>query len=159
RFEDLRDPYGIEFWPKFKGRDGCRTPMIWSAEQQNAGFSNVKPWLPVPENHKLLAVDQQESDPGSLLHHYRQFLKFRHRNQPLVKGTIELETINEEVFSFYRRYGNESVYCVFNLSNEVQTIPRSAKRLTPLPDSGFGGTVEKQAIVVPALDAFFGLSD
>ncbi len=28
-FEDLHDPYGIEFWPEFKGRDGCRTPMVW----------------------------------------------------------------------------------------------------------------------------------
>ena len=26
-FDDLQDPYGIEFWPEFKGRDGCRTPM------------------------------------------------------------------------------------------------------------------------------------
>ena len=30
-FDDLRDPYGIEFWPEFKGRDGCRTPMVWDA--------------------------------------------------------------------------------------------------------------------------------
>ena len=28
-FEDLQDPYGIRFWPEFKGRDGCRTPMVW----------------------------------------------------------------------------------------------------------------------------------
>ncbi len=30
-FEDLQDPYGIEFWPEFKGRDGCRTPMVWDS--------------------------------------------------------------------------------------------------------------------------------
>ena len=30
-FEALRDPYGIAFWPTFKGRDGCRTPMPWDA--------------------------------------------------------------------------------------------------------------------------------
>ena len=30
-FEDLRDPYGIRFWPAFKGRDGCRTPMVWES--------------------------------------------------------------------------------------------------------------------------------
>ena len=30
-FEDLRDPYGIRFWPGYKGRDGCRTPMVWEA--------------------------------------------------------------------------------------------------------------------------------
>ncbi|MCB1435221.1 MAG: alpha-glucosidase, partial [Alphaproteobacteria bacterium] len=25
-YEDLTDPYGIRFWPAYKGRDGCRTP-------------------------------------------------------------------------------------------------------------------------------------
>ena len=47
-FEDLQDPYGIEFWPEFKGRDGCRTPMVWQAGAVNAGFSTAeKTWLPV----------------------------------------------------------------------------------------------------------------
>ena len=27
RFEQLQDPYGKTMWPKFKGRDGCRTPF------------------------------------------------------------------------------------------------------------------------------------
>ena len=36
-FEELQDPYGKRFWPKFKGRDGCRTPMPWSADQANGG--------------------------------------------------------------------------------------------------------------------------
>ena len=47
-FEDLRDPYGIRFWPAFKGRDGCRTPMVWESGQPNAGFTSGKPWLPIP---------------------------------------------------------------------------------------------------------------
>ena len=46
-FEDLKDPYGIEFWPGFKGRDGCRTPMVWEIQDEFAGFGNTKPWLPV----------------------------------------------------------------------------------------------------------------
>jgi alpha-glucosidase len=28
-FEELTDPPGIRFWPEYKGRDGCRTPMPW----------------------------------------------------------------------------------------------------------------------------------
>ena len=46
-FDDLRDPYGIRFWPEFKGRDGCRTPMVWDDNETNAGFSTGRPWLPV----------------------------------------------------------------------------------------------------------------
>src|SRR5918995_1106475 len=43
--EDLRDPYGIRFWPGYKGRDGCRTPMVWDSNAPNGGFSSAKPWL------------------------------------------------------------------------------------------------------------------
>jgi hypothetical protein len=50
-FEDLQDPYGIEFWPEFKGRDGCRTPMVWDHRQRRMpAFHLGKPWLPVPAN-------------------------------------------------------------------------------------------------------------
>ncbi len=40
-FESLRDPYGIAFWPNFKGRDGCRTPMPWNGAE-HAGFSTAR---------------------------------------------------------------------------------------------------------------------
>ena len=40
-FEDLQDPYGIQFWPEFKGRDGCRTPMVWDSKTAQAGFSTL----------------------------------------------------------------------------------------------------------------------
>src|SRR5690606_34169622 len=34
-FEALQDPYGVAFWPNFKGRDGCRTPMPWDGEPRS----------------------------------------------------------------------------------------------------------------------------
>ncbi|WP_300581376.1 alpha-amylase family glycosyl hydrolase, partial [uncultured Pseudoalteromonas sp.] len=67
-FEDLQDPYGITFWPNFKGRDGCRTPMPWdAADAEQAGFSTVKPWLPVGDAHKSVAVNTQDQDKDSIL--------------------------------------------------------------------------------------------
>ena len=41
-FEDIQDPYGVEFWPEFKGRDGCRTPMVWENSNLNGGFSEAQ---------------------------------------------------------------------------------------------------------------------
>jgi alpha-glucosidase len=38
-FAKLRDPYGIAFWPDYKGRDGCRTPHPWTSNPPFAGFS------------------------------------------------------------------------------------------------------------------------
>jgi alpha-glucosidase len=76
-FEDLQDPYGIQFWPDFKGRDGCRTPMVWSEHEQCAGFTSGEPWLPVPPEHRQLAVDAQDHVQASMLNHYRRLVAFR----------------------------------------------------------------------------------
>src|ERR1700736_634346 len=50
RKEDVKDPQGVTGWPGEKGRDGERTPMQWS-DAPNAGFSDAKPWLPVPPSY------------------------------------------------------------------------------------------------------------
>ncbi|PJN94364.1 alpha-glucosidase, partial [Amaricoccus sp. HAR-UPW-R2A-40] len=45
-YDELTDPQGLRFWPENKGRDGCRTPMVWD-DAPNGGFSTGAPWLPV----------------------------------------------------------------------------------------------------------------
>src|SRR3546814_7031405 len=42
RYEDLVDPYGVTFWPEFKGRDGCRTPMPWQSEAHHADRKSTR---------------------------------------------------------------------------------------------------------------------
>ncbi len=42
---EILDPPGRRYWPLYKGRDGCRSPMQWEAAR-NAGFSAGRPWLP-----------------------------------------------------------------------------------------------------------------
>ena len=118
-FEDLQDPYGITFWPTFKGRDGCRTPMPWNAEQDNAGFSDVKPWLPVVEAHSTLAVDVQDNDKSSVLNSFRTFMAWRKQHNAIIAGDIEFIETDEPILLFKRRLGEESIICGFNLSNEI----------------------------------------
>ena len=66
-FDRLRDPEAIANWPLTQGRDGARTPMPWSRDLPNAGFSAVEPWLPIPSDHVALAVSAQEQDADSVL--------------------------------------------------------------------------------------------
>ena len=49
READIRDPFGLTYWPEFKGRDGSRTPMPWRGDLPHAGFTAPRstPWLPV----------------------------------------------------------------------------------------------------------------
>ncbi|WP_343078868.1 alpha-glucosidase [Ostreiculturibacter nitratireducens] len=121
-FEDLQDPYGIEFWPEFKGRDGCRTPMVWMADNQNGGFSSAKPWLPVPTEHLRLAVSAEEADPGALLHHYRKAIAFRHAQDALAKGTMTGMRADGPVVRFEREFEGSRIFVAVNLSGEPATV-------------------------------------
>jgi alpha-glucosidase len=108
-FEDLQDPYGIEFWPEFKGRDGCRTPMVWERDNAQGGFSTApRTWLPVASEHLAQAVSAAEEDPAALLHHYRRVIAFRHAHPSLMRGAIEALTVQGDVISFIRRLGDEA---------------------------------------------------
>ena len=119
-FEQLQDPYGIAFWPTFKGRDGCRTPMPWNGES-NGNFTQGTPWLPVPASHRERAVARQEVDPESVLHATRHFLRWRSSQPALVEGDIRFLDAPEPVLAFVRRGGGQSLLVVFNLSAKEVT--------------------------------------
>jgi alpha-glucosidase len=147
RFEDLRDPYGIEFWPEFKGRDGARTPMVWTADNRNAGFSSGTPWLPVPGEHLGLAVDRAEADPAALLHHYRRALAFRRAHPSLRAGSQSAVGATGEVVSFTRSDAAETLFCAVNLSDRPARIEMPQGAWTPVGDdlgsvAAAGGSVE-----------------
>jgi alpha-glucosidase len=114
--EELRDPYGIQFWPEFKGRDGARTPMVWVTDNANAGFSAARPWLPVKAPHLPLSVAAQEHDDASVLAHYRRVLAFR-RAHPVLRGGAMLEVAAHGEVATFRRSGEEELFCAFNLGD------------------------------------------
>ncbi len=121
-FEDLQDPYGKRFWPKFKGRDGCRTPMPWISDNANGGFTDAHPWLPVAVEHLRSAVAEQERDAGSTLAFYRAMLAFRRAHAPLVKGEMEILDADSDTITFLRRHDGAEVFCAFNLSGRAQPL-------------------------------------
>lgn len=122
-FEDLQDPYGITFWPNFKGRDGCRTPMPWEqTDSPHAGFSDVKPWLPVDDAHKQQSVAVQTNDSNSILNAYREFMAWRKSQTVLLEGDIEFIETPEPVLAFYRTLGPQKMLCMFNLSSQQTSI-------------------------------------
>ena len=137
-FEDLRDPYGIRFWPAFKGRDGCRTPMVWESGRPNAGFTTGKPWLPIPQAHRLRAADVQETDAASVLAHYRRALTFRRRHSALVAGAIEFLEAEDDVLAFVRSDESEKLLCVFNFASATAEweVPRTLEDLEVIESCG-----------------------
>ena len=137
-YEDLRDPYGIAFWPEFAGRDGCRTPMVWEASNSNGGFSRGKPWLPVAPEHLGKSVFDQEKLPDAMLHHYRRVIAMRSAHEALRSGVQRDTVATGDVLSFTREGAGERVFAAFNLGGRTDTIPAPAGLWLPI--EGVGGS-------------------
>ncbi len=156
-FEDLRDPYGIRFWPGYKGRDGCRTPMVWEAARANGGFSTGKSWLPVPDNHRGRAADMQNADDASVLAHYRTMLAFRKMHPALIEGAITFLDADGDILAFIRTSDTEKMLCVFNVSFESAewAIPQSIGRLHQLDLARTPTLAEGSTLTLDGLGVFF----
>ena len=136
-FHELQDPFGKTFWPMFKGRDGCRTPMPWEQYADFSGFSQVSPWLPIAAAHRALAVDLQEADCHSVLHGYRQFLAWRKRYPVLITGEIEFLDAPEPLLVFVRTLGEQKLLVCFNLlDTEIQWALKEVKLQQELAGHG-----------------------
>jgi alpha-glucosidase len=154
-FEDLHDPYGIAFYPTFKGRDGCRTPMPWRRDAPFGGFSTVKPWLPLPQDHLARAVDRQEEDPRSVLARTRRFLRWRREQPALRTGAIRFVDAQAPLLVLERAHASQRLLCVFNLGAEAARF-RSPMALEPVSGHGFEASFEGGIITLPGYGAFFG---
>ncbi|GAB5507525.1 MAG: alpha glucosidase [Rhizobiaceae bacterium] len=156
-FEDLHDPYGIRFWPEFKGRDGCRTPMVWDSGEPNAGFSTGKPWLPVPADHITHAVNTQSGVEGSVLEHYRRILAFRAEHHSLLKGEIEFLATTGDAVAFIRRSEAEKLLCAFNLGSDAAEIALGDD-ISPvaIPGHGLAGQHVNGKLLLDAYGGWLG---
>jgi alpha-glucosidase len=118
--DEVQDPIGKLGWPLEKGRDGERTPMQWN-DSANAGFSKTKPWLPVPTSYKIHNVVTEQKDSNSVLSFYRQLLALRHREPALLDGNyVALNENDPNVLSYVRRYKDEAILVVLNMSATEQ---------------------------------------
>ncbi len=126
RKEDVKDPVGILMWPKYKGRDGERTPMQWD-DSKNAGFSNATPWLPVPANYTTINAKAEEADPNSLFHWYQKLIALKKTNDAIANGeNIMLDVNNPSVLSWERKSATGVVVVVCNMTADAQTVDLSA---------------------------------
>jgi len=156
-YELLQDPYGITFWPEFKGRDGCRTPIAWTGGP-NGGFTSGTPWLPVAQDHLDKAASVQEDVQESPLNFSRRFIAWRRRQPQLLHGEIVFFDTQDAVLALRRDLaGARSIIAVFNLSGEAVTVdlPQSAGA-EQLQGYGLPGSAADGKVELPAYGAWFG---
>jgi maltose alpha-D-glucosyltransferase / alpha-amylase len=129
-------------------RNGVCTPMQWSADR-NAGFSRANPqrlYLPVtidPEYHyETVNVEAQQSNPYSLLWWMKRLIALRKQHPAFGRGTLEfLHPRNGKVLAFVRRYEEEQILVVANLSRYAQFVELDlAEHKGKVAVELFGGT-------------------
>jgi len=117
RKSDVKDPVGKHYWPFYKGRDGCRSPMQWE-ETQYGGFSDVEPWMPVHENFVFRNVKSQLENPDSLLNTYRKLIEIRKNTIALQKGMyLPLTFEPKRLLAYMRKTSDHEVVVALNFSN------------------------------------------
>jgi glycosidase len=78
--------------------------------------------LPVPTSYKTHNVESEKKDPDSILNFYRRLLALRHTDPALLEGEyVALNESDPNVLSYLRRYKNEAVLVVLNMSATPQT--------------------------------------
>ena len=157
-YEELTDPPGLRFWPEDKGRDGCRTPMVWEKDRMHAGFSAAKPWLPVKDPQAARAVDVQDGDPESVLNAYRAQIAFRKSRPELISGATHFLDLSDPVLGLERSQDGVRLACVFNLSADEHVLDRSGPAKIVGPSQG-AGLHEDEITLGPNGFVFLGVGD
>jgi len=110
-------------------RNGVRTPMQWTGDR-NAGFSRADfhklfspPVMDPVYGYQSINVEAQQREPSSLLNWMKRIIALRKRHKAFGRGTIEfLHPVNRKILAYIRRYEDELILCVANLSRFTQPV-------------------------------------
>jgi alpha-glucosidase len=108
----------------------------------------------VPVAHILRAVSVQSGDENSVLEHYRRFLAFRKQHPAFAKGSIAFEEPQGDVLLYTRRYADETILCVFNMSAVEIMASLPEGNWQALSGHGFTSNNYGNKIDIPAWGAY-----
>ena len=154
---DLRDPFGIAYYPEFRGRDGSRTPLPWRGDADHAGFTTGEPWLPVPPDHRAAGVAVQETNARSALNAWRGLAAWRKAHPALHHGDLTLLDLPAPLLGFTRACAEESLVLVFNPSAHAARVSLADyPGVAVLEDAGFAVLVDGDVVLLPPYGVFIG---
>ncbi|MBZ2200670.1 MAG: alpha-glucosidase [Lentilactobacillus hilgardii] len=100
-------------------RDNARTPMQWD-DQENAGFSQAKPWFALNPNYKSINVASELEDPQSVFYYYQKLIALRHDSELIRYGTYEeVDPEDSEVFAYRRHYAGKTLLVMSNFTDQT----------------------------------------
>lgn len=100
-----------------------RTPMSWTANTTNAGFTTGQPYRVLSSNVADFNVAVQSGVSGSLLEHYRALYTVRKNNPVLGTGTLSFKSSSGNTHVIFTRTDGANVAAVLiNLSLSAQNL-------------------------------------
>ncbi|RGB75145.1 alpha,alpha-phosphotrehalase [Anaerococcus nagyae] len=140
-----------------KSRDNSRTPMQWDSSE-NAGFSNINPWLRVNSNYIQINVESALSNKNSVYYYYKELIELRKEKDIISDGSYTpiLED-HPRVFAYLRKYKDQVLINLNNFYKEEVEIDLSAI----LPDykdfsyllGNYGNREMKEKIILRAYES------
>ena len=138
------------------GRDGCRVPLPWKADEPGYGFAETftaapasdggtsdggaghpmpaAPWLPQPDSFGEMAADRQDGVAGSTLELYRSALKLRAEHN-LGSGTFQWAEVHQPARGILA-FHNGDVLVFANLGTSPVAVPEGfSVALSTAPES------------------------
>ncbi|MGE4320659.1 MAG: alpha-glucosidase [Acholeplasmataceae bacterium] len=136
-----------------RSRDNGRTPIQWD-HSQNAGFSDVKPWMPIHPNYVTINVQDELNDEDSIINHYKLLFQLRKTSkyhEVITYGDIKFLELDDPNLVVYKRFNEnqtllvicsfleeEAIYDLSNveiksvvLSNEIHKIMNHKIHMNP----------------------------
>jgi alpha-glucosidase len=130
------------------GRDGCRAPIPWTADDHH-GWP-AEPWLPWPPEPGARSVEAQRADPSSFLHLARAVLSARRASAALRSGGVRLlDDAPEGVLAYERAAGEERRQVWVNFGPGAVELPRGWEAELRTDGATGGGELDADAAAIP----------
>lgn len=129
-------------------RDNARTPMQWTANPPNAGFTTGVPWIEVNPNFDRINVEHAMADELSIWSHYRKLIALRKRCPLIVYGAYQAYLDDDPQFVVYtRNWESQRLVVVANF------LSRPGRPAIPSELLGTGEILLTNGVARAALDA------
>jgi glycosidase len=114
---------GMEGAAGLSGDAALRTPMSWTSDPNNAGFSAVMPFRELSANSTTQNVELETGDATSLLAYYSELMTLRNTYPVIGAGDLNVQSQGgDAVLLLTRSSANECAIIAINYSDEIQPI-------------------------------------
>ena len=118
------------------GRDGCRAPLPWTADEGHGWAGGELAWLPWPPDAAERSAAVQREDPSSVLWLYKRLLAARRGSPALRSGAFSWLASPPDVLAYERSDGHDRRVVLVNQGRSAVEVPLDGEWEVELASDG-----------------------